>query len=331
MTRIGVKKMEFKSEFFEKEIRCGFEVSSLMKHAWAAQMEVLSELIRIFRENHIQYYAVGGTLLGAVRHGGYIPWDDDIDLMVKREDYNKLIQILPNSLPRGFVLSGIHSNIISEREKTSAFHLIVGADRELWEMGEFMKKFHGYPFPIVALDIFPLDYVPFDEEEFEAQKQLYQLALAIKDNWKELEEEKCLEQKLNAFQELSGVTICNSNPKLHLMQIMDKISSLYSKDEGDKLYCHMWPHEKAYEQSWYATTIQRPFENMLIDIPIGYDAVLKVQYGDYKIFRKFEASHNYPFYKKMLEEMEDLFKRKGYPFSVEEFSNGVNDGTIKLT
>lgn len=60
-----------------------------MKHAWAAQLEVLNDIDKACTENGIQYFAEWGTLLGAVRHHGFIPWDDDMDICMKRADYEK--------------------------------------------------------------------------------------------------------------------------------------------------------------------------------------------------------------------------------------------------
>ena len=71
--------MQFTQDFFKPEIREGFEIPAMMKRAWAAQMEVLQVVADICEENSLQYFADWGTLLGAVRHQGFIPWDDDID------------------------------------------------------------------------------------------------------------------------------------------------------------------------------------------------------------------------------------------------------------
>ena len=66
--------------FFEAEEREGFFVSSMMKRYWAAQLKVLSDVARVCKKHNIRWFADCGTLLGAVRHGGYIPWDDDLDI-----------------------------------------------------------------------------------------------------------------------------------------------------------------------------------------------------------------------------------------------------------
>ena len=79
--------MIFKEDFFLKETRCGFEISEMMKRAWSAELEVLEIVVDICNRNKLQYFADWGTLLGAVRHQGFIPWDDDIDICLKREDY----------------------------------------------------------------------------------------------------------------------------------------------------------------------------------------------------------------------------------------------------
>ena len=95
--------MNFDRSFFEDEVRDGFYVTAEMKQAWAAQMEVLSDLDKACRENGIEYYADWGTLLATVRHEGFIPWDDDLDIVMKREDYKKFLEVAPDEMLPGYL------------------------------------------------------------------------------------------------------------------------------------------------------------------------------------------------------------------------------------
>ena len=70
--------LQFPEEYFEDEVRDGFYVPSMIKRAWATELDVLDEVDRICRKYNITYYAEWGTLLGAIRHAGYVPWDDDL-------------------------------------------------------------------------------------------------------------------------------------------------------------------------------------------------------------------------------------------------------------
>ena len=73
------------------------------------------ELLKIFSDicekNNLTYYALGGTLLGAIRHGGFIPWDDDMDLGMPREDYDKFIKIADSELPKHIILKTHTDNL----------------------------------------------------------------------------------------------------------------------------------------------------------------------------------------------------------------------------
>ena len=86
--------MNIPEGYLNGEIRDGFYVESTMKKAWAAEIEVLNEVDRICRQYDIQYFADWGTLLGTIRHKGFVPWDDDMDITMKREDYTRFCQIV---------------------------------------------------------------------------------------------------------------------------------------------------------------------------------------------------------------------------------------------
>lgn len=76
---------------------------STLRKAQLRMLEILKVVDAIFDKHHIDYYLDGGTLLGAVRHGGFIPWDDDLDISVRREDFPRIKQILMKELPSDMV------------------------------------------------------------------------------------------------------------------------------------------------------------------------------------------------------------------------------------
>ena len=86
-------KLQFDDSFFHEETRCDYLVDEKTKKIWAVQIDLLAELLRVCREHDIKVSAFAGTVLGAVRHKGFIPWDDDIDVCMDRENFNKLLAI----------------------------------------------------------------------------------------------------------------------------------------------------------------------------------------------------------------------------------------------
>ena len=83
---------------------------SVLRNAQMRMLEILICVDKICRKHNIPYWLSSGTLLGAVRHGGFIPWDDDIDIEMMKEDYDKLLRILPQELPSQYVLQDYHTD-----------------------------------------------------------------------------------------------------------------------------------------------------------------------------------------------------------------------------
>ena len=150
----------FADHFFENEIREGFFVAKEMKCAWAAQMEVLVNIDKFCRKNEIKYFADCGTLLGAVRHKGFIPWDDDIDICMERKDYLKFVAMASQGLPYPMKLLSVYNSDWEE-----AFIRVVNNTKVDFSQ-EHLKIWHGCPW-VVGIDIFPLDVLPDIKEERE--------------------------------------------------------------------------------------------------------------------------------------------------------------------
>ena len=89
-------KIKLPEHFLEQETRCGYEIPSKSKKVWAIQLDLLQRLIEVCDKHDIKFQVAVGSLLGAVRHKGFIPWDDDLDVWMIREEYEKLCK-LPQS------------------------------------------------------------------------------------------------------------------------------------------------------------------------------------------------------------------------------------------
>lgn len=317
------KELEFSADYFKTEVRDGFEIPAMMKRAWAAQMEVLHVVAGVCKNNGIRYFADGGTLLGAVRHKGMIPWDDDIDICVVREEYNRLIQVLPKALPHGFVVAGMYAD--SERLQKAAFvpHLRVIADETLWNFNDYMRYFHGFPYQRVGIDIFPMDYISRDIGITNVQKQIIRLGIETLRDWNKLGENGMLDEYVNGFQKLCNVSFDNvNNVKNYMWKIIDKISSISYREEADYITnIFYWLDNDNYKmkKECYDYTIELPFENMNIVAPEMYDEVLRAEYGDYMVPVKGAADHDYPFYGHMESELIKQIRNVGFKGSVDEF------------
>lgn len=158
--------LEFQEGFFDQEVRDGFYLDTTMKTLWAAELEVLQKVAEVCDRHGLKWYAAYGTLLGAIRHEGFVPWDDDMDIWVKRPDYNILMQVLPKELPEGYLVRGPLTD-----EGYDQFHTCLNNGNGISIAKEWLEQYHGCPFT-VGLDIFPLDYLPRNEKDRELQVTL---------------------------------------------------------------------------------------------------------------------------------------------------------------
>lgn len=326
--------MEFPKNFFKKECRCNFEISPMMKRAWAAQMEVLQIVGEICEKHDLQYFADWGTLLGAIRHKGFIPWDDDIDICLKRNDYMKLINVLPSELPKGFVLAGMYSP--SKRLQNAAYvpHLRVIADEEQWNFNDYMIKFHGFPYQRVGIDIFPLDTISNNRQELTMQSNLIKRGVILLRDWDLLQEHGKLEQSIREYESRCNIIIPqNVDMKNWLWRFLDAIAALYTNTESDEIINgDTWISDNLciLKKEWYDEMVYVPFENIKIPVPVAYDNVLKTQYGDYMTCKQGTAGHDYPFYRHMEGELLKQIRAVGFKGDIEEFCEQVSTTKLRV-
>ena len=118
-------KLHIDPSFFLEEERNGFVVSAGMKRIWAVELDLLNEFARVCEENGLKWFAHAGTMLGAVRHQGFIPWDDDIDLLMPREDYERFCRLAPTAFSHPYFFQNEQTDRIRKRRPSSKTRKII--------------------------------------------------------------------------------------------------------------------------------------------------------------------------------------------------------------
>ena len=121
-------------------------------------LELLGEFDRLCRAHDLRYDLCGGSLLGAVRHGGFIPWDNDIDLSMPRPGYERLLTMMP-SLPQNRALVSYHDG-------TFPRHFARYVRKDVLRVSDMAED---WDCPYIGIDIFPLDGVPGEDRAFARQ------------------------------------------------------------------------------------------------------------------------------------------------------------------
>lgn len=270
--------MVIQLENVQGEEREGYYVQPLMKRIWAVQLDMLKEIDRICRCHQIGYYGWYGTLLGAVRHHGFIPWDDDLDLAMLREDHERFRYYMKTELPEGWA--------VFEKEPTlvTVFntHMVTCLDQQ------FLDRFHGLPY-MTGIDIFSLDGVPKDQTQEQLWLNLFWAVYSLCSNWDLPEEDEQWEDMdkwacLKEIERISGYHFDMECPiKEQLSFLGDRIAAMYWDTEYDDVTNIGWMHDRPHyriPKSSFSKVIRVPFEDTTIPIPEDYDRICRLTYGD---------------------------------------------------
>ena len=310
--------MTFEREFFYDEVRDGFYISGIIKRFWAYELTILSEIDRICKKYNIPYYADGGTLLGAVRDGQFIAWDDDIDIMMLRKDYNRFAQIAQKELPEELSFNSLEVNKDCEALAASVGKQVVGFGAEL------LRKYHEYPYA-GSVDIFIVDELEKDSELEEHRSLLLRRILFLIEAIEKHGKSKAVLKEINEIEKILKIQFNKRNAlKPQLRRVMDTIFQEFNGREGDQLAImqfYAFLGTCKYPRSAFDKSKWTPFCGMQLPIPEDYDAVLRAEYGDYHKKVKCGGGHGYPCLKKYEKKLKDLMKGAwdpDYHFSEED-------------
>ncbi len=252
-----------------------------LKEMQNVELEILKVFLNICEKHNFKYFMLGGTLLGAIRHKGFIPWDDDIDVGMPRSDYDKFLKIAEKEIPLNY---GIKTFENSE-------HFIKYHSRLENHNYEFISSSYKIPQKMYAwIDIFPLDGMPNNKIAINLHK-FHLLYLRAKAQLAQFDETLDLSNKKRPLHERiiiwAGKYLKygrNKNP-LEAMRRLDKSLRKYPYDNSNYLVNFMgaYKFKEMFNKEKYGEGVLYDFEDVKLCGPVDYDYVLKQLYGDYMI------------------------------------------------
>lgn len=248
--------MQDKPTFNQEELRARFNPDgSPLRRQQMVMLEMLKELDRICRKYEIPYFLYWGTLLGAIRHDGFIPWDDDLDVGVLRKDYKRLMKVLPAELPSHIVLQ------TNDTDKNYFLFFAKLRDKHSFlDEGSFDRVFKEKG---IFIDIFPFDIISPRTQRWRLQSLAY--TIFRKGNGSE-----------SAMRKIKALTWINRHISFPVLRLFCKITR-----SGKFTFDYGIPFHKAHDITDIYPLVNHMFEGIETFIPNNSHKVLQSLYGDY--------------------------------------------------
>ncbi|MBQ9265046.1 MAG: LicD family protein [Clostridia bacterium] len=259
-----------------------------LKQAQKVMLDILRDVDSLCRKHDIQYFLDGGTMLGAVRHKGFIPWDDDLDIGMLREHYEEFLRIAPKELPDKYFVQDWKS----DSEYGFWFTKVRLRGTVFREMNGSKKVKHNEFF----IDIFPYDNYPDSEtERVKVTKKIefYKRCLLAKTNYSVWNTNDGFSLKRFLSYKLLRLILSFSTKE----KLINKFSLAAQKYNGTKTEC-VYPQGNSKSGKFYldkecfSNLCEVKFENEMFPILNDYDIFLKTLYGDYMSLPPEEHRYN---------------------------------------
>lgn len=264
-------------------------------------INLFQKFINICQVHNLRYYCIGGTLLGAIRHQGMIPWDDDIDVLMPREDYDKFLKIDFSEF-EGVEVITMHNN----PHYYLPFSKFCDSSTTILEYANIPAILGSF------IDIFPLDGASSDENVLE--KDLLQFRMLANKLFVEskvfIENIKSFFKRLFNFQFRAAwneitLSVSKETKRRSIVNSLEMVMRRYDYNNSTIVgnYGGMWGIKEFWNKSNFDSYLLQNFESLQVRIPVGYDAILTKMYGNYMQLPPIEKriSHHNVAYKNLKE------------------------------
>lgn len=233
------------------------------------ETEILSAFVMFCNKNNLKYFMFAGSLLGTVRHKGFIPWDDDVDVCMPREDYERLQKMDKDAMgPNYFIQS-----YISDKEYALPYMKIRDNNSVFLENSVYKTNIHHGIF----LDIFPLNGIPSSKiGRFFYNAQIYRFNVIINKRFN-VEKENSLKKAIKGFLAFRY----RKKSVIEVVEMKDKYISKHQYPDSKLFACGPFSFETIFAKKDFSSSDKGLFEGIEVSIPCGWDNILKSHYGDY--------------------------------------------------
>ncbi len=266
------------NEIILPEVRDGFKVTAKRKKLWRVEMEILREFDRVCQKYGITWYADYGTLLGAVRHQGFIPWDDDIDVSIMRKDYNRFIEAASKEFSFPYK--------VHDPENDSLLYFFT----KIYNANTSFISYPNVPperIPqAIFIDVFPLDDIGICGAE-EVARSFFLISTNLR-NGDEIYEREFIESHKLPIS-LKDLDVIKTLNRSEIFDIYNDFSGRHCGIEEYVGYSvEEWLHTdyKPRKRIWYGEPVMLQFEDIMLPCPCDYEKCLEAEYGDWKVFKK---------------------------------------------
>ena len=243
----------------------------LIRKMHAVSYSLLEEIDQYCKDNHILYFLSGGSCLGAIRHKGFIPWDDDIDIMLPRPDYEKFLIGFAGLNPKRYMVGSLYTDPEWKRPASRIWDM-----RTVLTQTKYNERQMG-----VFIDVFPIDGLPANGIVRWIHYRKVRVLNFIRNCC--IREGFYEEEKHVFLKKAFGSVFYGSDARKvaeKLDQAVKKYDFYKSKYVGAILAIHYWDRE-TIERKYMDREVRMPFENGEFPVPIGYEQYLRNLYGDY--------------------------------------------------
>lgn len=267
-----------RENFLKEEIRCNFLVDEKRKKVWSVELEMFLKFDEVCKRYNITYWACYGTLLGGVRHKGFIPWDDDIDVVMFRDDYERFQAIAPWEFTDPYFFQSSYTDM-----RIWPFSKIRDSRTTGIEFRNLKDLNQG-----IFMDIFPLDSTQDGTNNnfsniFAMQRLLWNMVANPRDVL--LEVRQNLSEGRYTIEDVQYLLDIAKKDVREKFRIFEDFNLAHFGETEDVNYIMEELIPSKYhrmKKEWFRDTVYLPFEYIVIPAPIDYDKVLTQCYGDYQ-------------------------------------------------